>query len=92
MSDIAQQAGVSWSTLLLVGVSQTSSLAEGSLFVDVLLERGGTQCNASVLVDTGCNLELNLSGYKANQLGLAPDGATAQLEMGQGHTGQNMRR
>jgi len=74
------------------GVSQTGSLLEGSLYADVLLERGSSQCQASLLVDTGCDLELNLSEYKANQLGLAPDGATAEVEMGQGHSGQLVRR
>jgi hypothetical protein len=76
----------------LPGVSQTGSLLEGTLYADVLLERGSSQCQASLLVDTGCDLELNLSEYKANQLGLAPDGATAEVEMGQGHSGQLVRR
>lgn len=76
----------------LPGVSQTGSLPEGSLYVDVLLERGSLHCQASLLVDTGCDLELNMSEYKADQLGLAPDGATAEVEMGQGHSGQLVRR
>lgn len=69
-------------------VSQSGSLSKGCIYVNVLLERGSSQCQASLLVDTGCDCELNLSEYKADQLGLAPDGTKASVEMGQGHTGQ----
>lgn len=46
----------------------------------MLLERGSLQCKASLLVDTGCDFALNLSEYKADQLGLAHDGMTVGVE------------
>ena len=72
-------------------VSQGSD-DDDSLFVDVVLEHGDRVVYANLMVDTGCTLPLNISEYKAKQLGLIKEGVTAELEMGQGCIGHVTRR
>jgi predicted aspartyl protease len=64
-------------------VVQQGSLEEGEMFVTVMLQHGGKQLKAELLLDTGCNMDLNISDYKADQLGLPqPSKRAAQLELG----------
>lgn len=77
---------------LLSGVRQTGSLESGEIYVDVLMENDGRRLHAGLLVDTGCNLPLNISDYKADQLGLPLNGDCARLEMAQGNMGVVQRR
>ena len=72
---------------------QQGSLGEGELFVAVLMRHNDTELKAELLLDTGCNMDLNLSDYKADQLGLPPPGRRAAvLELGQSCTGAVRRR
>ena len=72
---------------------QQGSLGEGELFVAVLMRHNDTELKAELLLDTGCNMDLNLSDYKADQLGLPPPGRRAAvLELGQRCTGAVRRR
>lgn len=72
---------------------QQGSLGEGELFVAVLMRHNGKELKAELLLDTGCNMDINISDYKADQLGLPQPGRrAAPLEMGQQHTGAVRRR
>lgn len=73
--------------VLCTAVAQSGSLRDGELFALVQLEYGDTVLEAELLVDTGCDLDLNLSEYKAAQLGLPNTKRSARLEMGQGNIG-----
>lgn len=74
-------------------VRQQGSLAEGELFVTVLMRHGNKQLEAELLLDTGCNMDINMSDHKADQLGLPkPSRRTAPLEMGQKQFGTVKRR
>jgi hypothetical protein len=75
-----------------LAVSHSGSQHEDGLYLDVLLERDGTQLPALLLVGTGCHLPLRISEYMADRLGLAPDGFSAALDIGQGHRGRVTRR
>ncbi len=74
------------------GVLQHGSLGEGEVFATVQMEYKSKQLQAALLVDTGCDMDINISEYKAAQLGLPFDDKVVQLEMGQSHTGQVQRR
>lgn len=71
---------------------QQGSLAEGELFVLVQMEYGTKQLQAELLVDTGCDLDLYISEYKAAQLGLPLETRAVKLDMGQGTQGMVRRR
>jgi hypothetical protein len=73
--------------MLCAAVAQSGSLEEGELFAFVQLEYEDKMLEAELLVDTGCDLDLNISEYKAAQLGLPYTKRSARLEMGQGNTG-----
>ena len=73
-------------------VLQHGSLGEDEVFVSVQMEYKSKQLQAALLVDTGCDIDIKVSGYKAAQLGLPVEGQGMQLEMGQAHTGQVQRR
>ena len=47
---------------------------------------------AALLVDTGCDMDINIGERKAAQLGLPFDDHAVQLELGQLHKGQVQRR
>ena len=47
---------------------------------------------AALLVDTGCDTDINISEYKAAQLGLPIEEQVMQLEMGQAHARRVQRR
>ena len=55
------------------------------------MEYRSKQLQAALLVDTGCDMDINISEYKAAQLGLPVEEQVMQLEMGQAHTGQVQR-
>ena len=46
---------------------QQGSLEEGKLFVTVILKNGSKQLEEALLLDRGCNMDINLSDYKADQ-------------------------
>lgn len=49
-------------------------LESDRVFVDVLIDGPGQyQLPAALLFDTGCSLDLVISQYKAQQLGMQPD-------------------
>lgn len=74
-------------------VRQQGSLEEGELFVTVLMRHGNKQLEAELMLGTGCNMDIYMSDYKADQLGLPkPSKRAAPLEMGQKHTGAVRRR
>lgn len=73
-------------------VMQQGSLAEGEIFVSVQMQYGTKQLQAELLVDTGCDLDLNISEYKAAQLGLPLETRAVKLDMGQGAEGLVRRR
>ncbi len=74
------------------GILQHGSLEEGSLFATVEMEYKSNILNANLLVDSGCDMDINISEYKAAQLGLPFDGNVVQLEMEQSQTGKVCRR
>ena len=74
------------------GILQHGSLGEGELFANVEMEYQSKQVQAALLVDTGCDMDINISEYKAAQLGLPIDDNVVQLEMGQSHTGRVQRK
>ena len=71
---------------------QDGSLGEGEVFASVQMEYRSKQLQAALLVNTGCDMDINISEYKAAQLGLPVEEQVMQLEMGQAHTGQVQRR
>ena len=56
------------------------------------MEYQSKQLQAALLVDTGCDMDVNISEYKAAQIGLPFDDKVVQLEMALSHTGQVQRR
>ena len=56
------------------------------------MEYNSKQLQAALLVDTGCDIDINISEFKAAQLGLPFDDKVVQLVLGQSHTGQVQRR
>lgn len=73
-------------------VLQHGSIGEGEVVASVQMEYKSKQLQAALLVDTGCDMDINISEYKAAQLGLPVEEQVMQLEMGQAHTGQVQRR
>ena len=73
------------------GVLQDGSLGKGVLFATVEMEYQSKQLQAALLVDTGCDMDINISEHKAAQLRLPFDDKVVQLEMGQSHTGRVQR-
>ncbi len=73
------------------GALQHGSRGKGELFATVQMEYKSKHLQAVLLVDTGCDMDINISESKAAQLGL-PFDEVVQLEMGQSHTGQLQRR
>jgi hypothetical protein len=68
-------------------------LLEGELFVTVLMRHGEKEVKAELLLDTGTNMDINISDYKADQLGLPrPSKRAARSEMGQQMQGAVTRR
>jgi hypothetical protein len=61
---------------------QRGSLEGGLLYISVSMVHNGVELTGTLLVDTGCNVDLNLSKYNANQLGLLVEGALVNVEMG----------
>jgi hypothetical protein len=61
---------------------QRGSLEGGLLYVSMSMVHNGVELTGTLLVDTGCNVDLNLSKYNANQLGLLVEGALVNVEMG----------
>ena len=49
------------------------------------MEYQSKQLQAALLVDTGCDMDINTSEHKAALLGLPFDEKVVQLEMGQSH-------
>ena len=47
------------------GVLQDGSLGEGELFATVEMEYQSKQLQAALLVDTGCDMDINISEHKA---------------------------
>ena len=74
------------------GTLQHGSPEEGSLFATVQMEYKSNILNSNLLVDSGCDMDINISEYKAAQLGLPFDGNVVQLEMEQSQTGKVCRR
>ena len=70
------------------GVLQHGSLGEGEVFATVQMEYQSKQLQAALLVDTGCDMDINISEYKAAQLGLPFDDKVVQLGMRLFHTDQ----
>jgi hypothetical protein len=66
----------------VAGVMQRGSLEGGLLYVSMSMVHNGVELTGTLLVDTGCNVDLNLSKYNANQLGLLVEGALVNVEMG----------
>ncbi|KAJ9511958.1 hypothetical protein QJQ45_004446 [Haematococcus lacustris] len=50
------------------------------------------QMQAELLVDTGCDMDINISAYKADQLGLPKSEKATKVEMGQAAFGEVRRR
>jgi hypothetical protein len=74
-------------------VRQQGSLGEDEIFVTVVMRHGNKQLEAELLLDTGCNMDINMSDYKADQLDLPkPSRRPALLEMGQKQSGTVTRR
>ena len=71
---------------------QHGSLGMGAYFATVELEYQSKQLQAALLVDIGCDMDINIGEYKAAQLGLPFDDKVVQLEMALSHTGQVQRR
>uniref|UniRef100_A0A7S0WNH6 Uncharacterized protein n=1 Tax=Chlamydomonas leiostraca TaxID=1034604 RepID=A0A7S0WNH6_9CHLO len=89
----AQAGGVAATDNTELAVRQQGSLEEGELFVTVLMCHGNKQLEAELMLDTGCNMDINMSDYKADQLGLPkPSKRAAPLEMGQKQIGAVKRR
>ena len=74
------------------GLLQHGSLGEGEVFANVQMEYKSKQLQAALLVDTGCDMDIIISEYKAAKLGSPFDDKVLQLELGQSHTGQVQRR
>lgn len=70
---------------------QLGRLGEGDIFVSVMLRYQEKELEAELLVDTGCNMDVNMSEYKADQLGLPRD-RTITPWMGQDNKGFVQRR
>ena len=49
---------------------QQGSLEERKLFVTIIMKNGSKQLEAELLLDRGCNMDINLSDFKADQLNL----------------------
>lgn len=58
------------------------------VFATVHLQYQLKQLQATLLVDTECNMDINIREDKAAQLGLPVDDNAIQLEMPQLHVGQ----
>lgn len=71
------------------GVLQDGSLGEGELFATVEMEYQSKQLQAALLVDTGCDMDMNISEYKAAQLRSPFDN---KVELGLSHTGRVQRK
>ena len=70
---------------------QLGSPGEGDIFVRVVMRYQEKELEAELLVDTGCDMDVNMSEYKADQLGLPRD-RTITLRMGQDNKGFVQRR
>jgi hypothetical protein len=71
---------------------QRGSLEGGLLYISVSMVHNDVELTGMLLVDIGCNVDLNLSEYKVEQLGLPVEGTLVNVEMGQMVAGQMQRR